>query len=130
MEQAGVAYRGYLANLDAPSEFASARCTVHVPRRQYAEALPGIPTIRVFEALACGVPLISAPWCDTERLFCPHDFAWARSTGEVVSLMRELLRDDAAREQRTAQGLATVRARHTTVHRAEQLSGIIEEVLA
>ena len=27
-----------------------------------SNALPGIPTIRPFEALACGIPLISAPW--------------------------------------------------------------------
>ena len=31
--------------------------TVHVPRRFYVTLLPGIPTIRVFEALACGIPL-------------------------------------------------------------------------
>ena len=45
------------------------RMTVHIPRRPYAEALPGIPTIRVFEALACGIPLVSAPWDDSEDLF-------------------------------------------------------------
>ena len=126
---AGVVYGGYIANLDAPAAFATARCTVHIPRRQYAAQLPGIPTIRVFEALACGIPLISAPWSDAEALFCPHDFLWARDTDEMAAAMRELLRDDAAREQRAAQGLATVRARHTTLHRAEQLSAIFDEVL-
>ena len=130
LARSGVQYGGYLANLDAPEAFAGARCTVHVPRRQYASALPGIPTIRVFEALACGIPLISAPWRDTEQLFCPHDFAFAHTTEEVQALLRELVRDDGAREQRAAQGLATVRARHTTAHRAEQLSGILDEVLA
>ncbi len=127
---AGVAYGGYLANLDAPAAFARARCTVHVPRRQYAAELPGIPTIRVFEALACGIPLVSAPWEDAESLFGPHDFLWARDTGEMIACLRELLRDDAAREQLCAQGLATVRARHTTLHRAEQLGAIFDEVLA
>ena len=125
----GIAYGGYLANLDAPESFARARCTVHVPRRQYAAQLPGIPTIRVFEALACGIPLVSAPWSDAERLFCPSDFAFARNTKEMTSLLRELLRDDAARQQRAAQGLSTIKARHTTMHRAEQLSAIIDEVL-
>ena len=43
--------------------------TVHIPRQQYTRAMTGIPTIRVFEALACGIPLISAPWSDTEHLF-------------------------------------------------------------
>ena len=130
LANAGVIYGGYLANLDAPAAFAKARVTVHVPRRQYAAQLPGIPTIRVFEALSCGTPLISAPWQDTEALFGADDFVWAHSTQEVIDAMRELLRDDAARAQRAAQGLATVRARHTTLHRAEQLSAIVEEVLA
>jgi spore maturation protein CgeB len=35
--------------------------------------LPGIPTIRVFEALACGIPLVSAPWDDSEHLFRPGE---------------------------------------------------------
>ena len=51
-----------------PTSFAQHRMTIHVPRRPYVEALPGIPTIRVFEALACGIPLVSAPWQDEEAL--------------------------------------------------------------
>ena len=56
---AGIDYAGYLPNFRAPQAFAAARVTVHIPRRPYATALPGIPTIRVFEALACGIPLVS-----------------------------------------------------------------------
>ncbi len=126
---AGISYGGYLANLDAPVAFAAARCTVHVPRRQYVRELPGIPTIRVFEALACGIPLVSAPWSDAEQFFCPQDFLWACNSDQMIDGLRELLQDDAARAQRAAHGLATVRARHTTMHRAEQLSAIFDEVL-
>ncbi len=129
LARAGVAYGGYLPNLEAPEAFAAARCTVHVPRRQYAAELPGIPTIRVFEALACGIPLLSAPWRDAESLFGPHDLLWAHPSAEMTCRLRELLTDTAARAQRAAEGLATVRARHTTLHRAEQLTAICEEVL-
>ena len=62
-------YGGWVANVDVPALFARHRMTIHVPRRPYVTALPGIPTIRVFEALACGIPLVSAPWHDEERLF-------------------------------------------------------------
>lgn len=58
---AGLAYEGWIANVDVPAAFARHRVTVHVPRRPYVEALPGIPTIRPFEALGCGIPLVSAP---------------------------------------------------------------------
>ncbi|MFL5832873.1 MAG: glycosyltransferase, partial [Solirubrobacterales bacterium] len=62
-------YRGWIANHRVPHVFARHRLTVHVPRRPYVEALPGIPTIRPFEALACGIPLVSSPWDDIEGLF-------------------------------------------------------------
>src|SRR5690606_35973689 len=57
---AGLRYQGWLPNHRAPEVFSRHRVTVHVPRRPYAGALPGVPTIRPFEALACGIPLISA----------------------------------------------------------------------
>jgi spore maturation protein CgeB len=40
-----------------PAAYAAARVTVHIPRQHYATAMKGIPTILVFEALACGIPL-------------------------------------------------------------------------
>ena len=39
-----------------------------------------------------------------------------------------LMRDAQARNQLAAQGLATIRNRHTCEHRAEQLLGIVEEL--
>ena len=79
LQEAGVQYGGYLPNLDAPGVYARAALTVHIPRQQYTSAMTGIPTIRMFEALACGIPLVSAPWQDTEQLFRPGDFLWART---------------------------------------------------
>ena len=72
LRRAGIRYARLAAQLrGAANVFARHRVTVHVPRRPYVEALPGIPTIRVFEALACGIPLVSAPWRDAEGLFTP-----------------------------------------------------------
>ncbi|TIV05438.1 MAG: glycosyltransferase, partial [Mesorhizobium sp.] len=65
----GLRYEGWIANADVPKAFARHRITMHIPRRPYRESLPGIPTIRMFEALACGIPLVSAPWSDVEGLF-------------------------------------------------------------
>jgi spore maturation protein CgeB len=50
--RSGLDFRGWLANHRVPEVFAQHRVTVHVPRRPYVEALPGIPTIRPFEGLA------------------------------------------------------------------------------
>lgn len=130
LREAGVAYAGYLPNLDAPAAYAGARLTVHIPRQQYTRAMIGIPTIRVFEALACGIPLISAPWNDTERLFRRGDFMVVRDHREMTRAIEALLTDPAAAQEQALRGQETVFARHTCRHRAEQLLDICEEVLA
>jgi spore maturation protein CgeB len=130
LRSAGVQYAGYLPNLDAPAAYAAARLTVHIPRQQYTTAMLGIPTIRVFEALACGIPLISAPWQDTEALFREGDYMAVRNGAEMLGAIESLLGDAEAARQQAARGLETVLARHTCRHRAEQLSLICEEVLS
>ena len=127
---AGIKFGGYLPNLASPDVYARARCTVHVPRQQYAMAMSGIPTIRVFEALASGIPLISAPWLDTEHLFAPGDYQTVRSTDEMIDTMEWLLNDSAAAAEQSQRGLAAIQARHTCAHRAQELTRICEEVLS
>jgi spore maturation protein CgeB len=92
--------------------------------------MTGIPTIRVFEALACGIPLASAPWKDTEGLFRAGDFRWATNSHEMTTALRTLLTEPAAAEDQSLRGLETVLTRHTCRHRAEELTSICEEVLA
>lgn len=128
LRAAGVSYGGYLPNLDAPLTYAQSGLTVHVPRQQYSAAMTGIPTIRVFEALACGIPLISAPWDDSEGLFREGDFLWARDTAEMNRHIEFLLSDALAAQQQIEHGLDTVLERHTCGHRAQQLLEIAEEL--
>jgi spore maturation protein CgeB len=71
-----LAYRGWIANADVPAAFAEHRMTVHVPRRAYVKALPGIPTIRVFEAPACGIPLVSASGTMRKGYFARARTSW------------------------------------------------------
>ncbi len=129
LERYGARYRGWLPNHRAPEVFARHLLTVHVPRRFYADQLPGIPTIRVFEALACGIPLVSAPWEDREGLFTPgEDFLFARDGAEMRAQMAALRDDPALRARLAAHGLATIRARHTCAHRADELLGIVSRL--
>ena len=103
--------------------------TVHVPRRFYSTKLPGIPTIRVFEALACGIPLVSAPWEDSEDLFRPgEDFLTARDGAEMTARLRDLREDVDLRRALAAKGLAAIRARHTCAHRVDELLAVAERL--
>ena len=106
-ERHGARYRGWLPNARAPEVFARHLATVHVPRRFYVDLLPGIPTIRVFEALACGIPLLSAPWRDAEELFRPgEDYLVARDEAEMARHMAAIRDDAGLRRTLVANGLA------------------------
>ncbi|KNY24351.1 glycosyltransferase [Methylobacterium sp. ARG-1] len=127
----GARYHGWAANVAAPALFAHHLATVHVPRRFYVERLPGIPTIRVFEALACGIPLVCSPWEDAEGLFRPGiDYLVARSGAEMERSLRALRDDAELRRSLVQNGLAVIRARHTCGHRAEELLRVAQRLRA
>jgi spore maturation protein CgeB len=126
LKDAGITYGGSLANFEAPRVFAQHKATVHVPRRPYTKQLPGIPTIRVFEALACGIPLVSAPWNDAENLFNPGvDFKTARDGNDMKKTLRALIDDEQDRDRLAEHGLQTILRRHTCAHRVDELLGIV-----
>jgi spore maturation protein CgeB len=129
LANAGIRYGGWIANADVPHAFAQHKVTVHIPRRPYVQQLPGIPTIRMFEALACGIPLISAPWEDAENLFRPsQDFLFARSGVEMTRNLRNVLSDHALALSLSRSGLETIAAHHTCRHRVTELLGILRQV--
>lgn len=122
----GGRYHGWLPNARAPAVFARHLATVHVPRRYYTKLLPGIPTIRPFEAMACGIPLVSAPWDDSEGLFRPgRDYLVARDGEEMTSHLLALREDPDLRAALAKNGLETIRARHSCAHRADELLAIV-----
>ena len=130
VRRAGLRYGGWVANHRVPRLFARHRVTVHVPRRPYVESLPGIPTIRPFEALACGIPLVCSPWDDAEGLFeAGRDYLLARDGDEMRRHLRELLHDPALARSLAEHGLRTIRERHTCAHRVDELLAIHAELV-
>jgi spore maturation protein CgeB len=126
---AGLPYRGWVANHRVPEIFAGHAVTVHIPRRPYVEALPGIPTIRPFEALACGIPLVCSTWDDAEALFRPgEDFLVARSGTEMVTLLERVLKDRELAHDLAQSGRRTILERHTCEHRVDELLSIAEQL--
>jgi spore maturation protein CgeB len=125
---AGIEYAGYLPNFLVPQAFGEHRLTMHIPRRPYVEALRGIPTIRVFEALACGITLLSAPWQDAEGLFRAGDFVAVNDGQAMKHALRALLNDQAMAAEVAARGRETVLARHTCKARVDELLSIAERL--
>jgi spore maturation protein CgeB len=122
---AGIRYGGWLPAHRAPEAFADARVTMHVPRGPYARSLPGIPTIRMFEAMACGIPIVSAPWDDVEALFPNETYLRVTSGAEMRDALRTLLSDPAFAATMAANARNAVLARHTCRHRAQELLQIV-----
>lgn len=122
LARSNIEYSGWLPNFRVPEVFAAFRLTVHIPRRPYPHALPGIPTIRVFEALACGIPLVCSEWEDAENLFHPgEDYLVARTGAEMKRLIQAVLSDRELARELAANGLDTIRRRHTCSHRVDEL---------
>lgn len=125
LERVGIEYGGSLANFEVPEVFSRYKVTIHVPRRPYVRLLPGIPTIRMFEALACGIPLVSAPWRDSEGLFRPGtDYVVANDGEEMKRHLMQLLSEPEYAKRIALNGLETVLARHTCAHRVDELLDI------
>jgi spore maturation protein CgeB len=127
--EAGLPYRGWVANHRVPEIFARHTVTVHIPRRPYVDALPGIPTIRPFEALACGIPLVCSRWDDAENLFRPgDDFLVARNGREMCALLERVLLDRDLARHLALHGRRTILERHTCAHRVDELLHIAAEL--
>jgi spore maturation protein CgeB len=125
LSAAGIEYAGWLPNFQAPAALARFRVTVHIPRRPYVKALPGVPTIRPFEALACGIPLVCAAWEDAEHLFSPgKDYLVAADGAEMKRQLSRLLADPQLAAALSAHGRETILQRHTCAQRIDELLDI------
>ncbi|MFN7985723.1 MAG: glycosyltransferase, partial [Vicinamibacterales bacterium] len=129
MRDAGIEYKGWLPNYEAPLAYARHHFTMHIPRKAYLSELPGIATIRVFEALACGIPLVSLDWHDVEGLFEPGlDFLVAHNPTDMRDWCAALAADEGLRQTLSRHGLDTIRRRHTCAHRVDELLHIFHQL--
>jgi spore maturation protein CgeB len=87
------------------------------------------PSVRLFEAAACGTPIISDQWDGLETLFEPDlEILIAGGTRQVLDWIRDFTEED--RQALGARGRARVLAQHTAAHRAEELEGYALELLS
>lgn len=114
-----------------PSEhrafYNSMRFTLNVTREDMVH-LGHSPSVRLFEAAACGVPIISDYWDGLDQLFeFGSEILVSRSAEDTLGYIRELP-DDEARAVGEA-GRNRVLRRHTAAHRAAELEHHLSEVL-
>ncbi len=103
------------------------RCTLNITRADMV-ANGYSPSVRLFEAAACGVPVISDPWPGLEEFFEPgRDILVARSTNDVLESL--LFLDDSELQEIGARARHRVLERHTAEHRAWELETHVLDVL-
>jgi spore maturation protein CgeB len=129
LRASGIDYGGWIPDFSIPAAFAAGRFTVNVPRRMRADGLPHTPAIRVLEALACGVPVVTAPWDECDQMFNPGvDVLVARDGREVERHLVALHRDAEFARFVGANGYQTVVSRHTCGHRVQELLAICHDL--
>jgi spore maturation protein CgeB len=112
---------------DHPAFYCSSPLTVSVTRAPMASS-GFCPSGRLFEAAACGVPVLTDPWPGLEMFFDPGDqILVAGSTEEALAAI-ELPRDELARIGRRAR--ARVLTEHSGTRRAAQLLALLELAVA
>jgi spore maturation protein CgeB len=80
------------------------------------------PSVRLFEAAACGTPIISDRWAGMESLLVPgREVFFADSPAEVLYILREFPENE--RREMGERARARILCEHTAAHRAKQLEG-------
>ena len=115
----------HLAPREHRAFYTSQRFTLNVTRADMVKA-GWSPSVRLFEAAACAVPILSDPWPGLDEFFVPGDeILVVESPDETLRHLRETPHD-----QRRALGeraRARVFAEHTAAHRAGQLERYVAE---
>jgi len=121
---ANIHFARHLPPGEHPAFFSSSRLTLSVTRRAMA-GNGHCPSGRLFEAAACGTPVVSDWWAGLDDFFVPgREILVARTTDDVVQAM-ELSDAEVARIAAAARD--RVLAEHTSAHRAAQLERLLDD---
>ncbi len=116
----------HLPPRDHPQFYASQRFTLNLTRADM-RAAGYSPSVRLFEAAACGTPIISDDWPGLSALFRPNDeIVIVHESKEVIECLCSL--DEVERGRLARNARARVLAEHSSVCRAMQLEQYINEL--
>ena len=123
-----VAYIPHLPPGEHPEFYCSQRYTLNVTRPDM-KALGFSPSVRLFEAAACGTPLISDDWPGMETVFAPgKEILIATGPRDIIQILEQLPAD--RRLTIAANARSRLLREHTPDHRARQLEAYYHEALA
>ena len=108
---------------DHPAFYCSSRFTLNVTRDDMVAAGYS-PSVRLFEASACGAAILSDNWPGLAEFLTPgEEILLPKDAADVSRILREM--DDAEREQMGGRARARVLDAHSSEHRAMQFEEIV-----
>ncbi len=117
----------YVPPAEHSAFYCSAKLTLNLTPSALA-AMGYCPSQRLFEAAACGAPIVSDEWEGLDYFFEPgEEILVARTTGHVIDAL-EMSGEELARMARAARERAL--AAHSAGHRAAELENILEAALS
>ena len=117
----------HLPPADHRQFYGAQRFTLNVTRADMVAA-GWSPSVRLFEAAACGVPIVSDWWEGLDHFFRPEtEILVAADAGDVLRILDEV--DDERRASIAAAARARVLAEHTAEHRATELEAHVQPLL-
>ena len=127
--RAHIYLRGKAHHARMPEIYSQSRVTFSTQQAPSQRCTPHLPSMRLLEALACGTPLISTPWEDTENLFTPgQDYLLTHHKDETKELVRLLLSDSHFRGELTQHARQTILNHFSTQKRAQELRVISQSL--
>jgi spore maturation protein CgeB len=116
-------YMQHVAPAHHPAFYSSSRLTLNVTRRPMAET-GFCPSGRLFEAAACGVPILTDDWEGLDQFFHPDtEILVGHTTADAVAALE---RGDGELRRIADAALERTLAEHTAARRAIQLEQILE----
>lgn len=122
---ANVEWTAHLPPAEHPRFYGSAAFTLNLTRQEM-RAVGYAPSVRMFEAAACGVPIISDRWEGIETIFEPgEEILLAETPEDVIRILEDTPVAERGRIGEAAR--RRVLAEHTAKRRAEQLHRLVRE---
>lgn len=122
-----VEYIAHLPPAEHRAFYNRQRYTLNVTRADMIAA-GWSPSVRLFEAAACGTPIVSDAWAGIETILAPGtEILLATGADEALRIVHATSEDE--RRAIGARARARVLAEHTAAHRAQQLEAYAYESL-
>ena len=105
--------------------YAAQRFTLNVTRAEMIKAGYS-PSVRLFEAAACGTPVVSDVWAGIETIFAPgEEILLARTAEEALAVLEAM--PEETRRAVAERARQRVLAEHTPAHRARTIERCVSE---